>query len=166
MIHAWFVLPTLQLLWPVQSRSRRHGGFGMLIPHQTKDQARQKASFLSVLFNMWIIRGYAPNSCLNTILVPRPSTRGAQRRRSPPRKMCWTQLKNFGPLLENSFPHLVSQTGYGPVISHMQKQEWECDWHIKLQTWGSCHIGVKATWTLHFIFHLYFPWNHRQSVWF
>jgi len=29
--------------------------------------------------------------------------------------------------------------------SHMQKQEWEYDGHIKLQTCGSCYSGVKAT---------------------
>ena len=31
---------------------------------------------------------------------------------------------------------------------HMQKQEWEYVWHIKLQTSGSSHSGVKATWAL------------------
>ena len=32
--------------------------------------------------------------------------------------------------------------------SHMQEQEREYDWHIKLQTCGGCHKGVQATWTL------------------
>jgi len=35
--------------------------------------------------------------------------------------------------------------------SNMQKQEWEYVWHIKLQTSGSSHSGVKATRALHII---------------
>jgi len=35
--------------------------------------------------------------------------------------------------------------------SCMQKQEWEYVWHIKLQTCGYSHSGVKATWTFHII---------------
>jgi len=33
-----------------------------------------------------------------------------------------------------------------------------------MQTYGSCHSGVKATWTIHFVQPLSIPWNHRQTI--
>jgi len=35
---------------------------------------------------------------------------------SPHLEKCVRQFKKFGPLLENSWPHMMSQAGYGPTL--------------------------------------------------